>query len=76
MEMACLMEKGKEHEEDNKEVLVSLYYDSKRRGDKPSTIIMPEEIQRPRLPNKPRSFTVKDVSSATPGFGEYEALGT
>lgn len=57
-------------------VLVSLYYNSKRRGDKPSTIILPENIQRPRPPNKPRSFTVNEVSCATHGFGEYEVLGS
>ncbi|KAF8042996.1 hypothetical protein BT93_A1358 [Corymbia citriodora subsp. variegata] len=57
-------------------VLVSLYYNSKRKGDKPSTIVLPEKIQRPRPPNKPRSFTVNEVSCATRGFGEYEVLGS
>ncbi|XP_030539666.1 probable L-type lectin-domain containing receptor kinase S.7 [Rhodamnia argentea] len=57
-------------------ILVSLYYNSKRRGDKPSTIVLPEKIQRPRPPNKPRSFTVNEVSCATRGFGEYEVLGS
>lgn len=57
-------------------ILVSLYCNSKRRGDKPSTIILPEKIHRPRPPNKPRSFTVNEVSCATRGFGEYEVLGS
>ncbi|XP_030440375.1 L-type lectin-domain containing receptor kinase VIII.2-like [Syzygium oleosum] len=57
-------------------VLVSLYYNGKRRRDKPSTTSLPEKIQRPRPPNKPRSFTVNEVSCATRGFGEYEVLGS
>ncbi|KAM5557838.1 L-type lectin-domain containing receptor kinase VIII.1 [Rosa sericea] len=58
-------------------VMLSLYYNSKRRNanSDSASIVLPEKKQRPRPPNKPRSFTISEISLATRSFGELEILG-
>ncbi|PRQ56335.1 putative protein kinase RLK-Pelle-URK-2 family [Rosa chinensis] len=58
-------------------VMLSLYYNSKRRSanSDSASIVLPEKKQRPRPPNKPRSFTISEISLATRSFGALEILG-
>ncbi|KAF3432715.1 hypothetical protein FNV43_RR23817 [Rhamnella rubrinervis] len=56
-------------------VMISLYY-SRRKGQKSDVAVLPEKNQRPRPPNKPHSFTVSEISSATRCFSELELLGS
>ncbi|KAG6745501.1 hypothetical protein POTOM_049989 [Populus tomentosa] len=56
-------------------VFVSLFYNGRRRNNQTEAVILPDKRQRPRPPNKPRRFTISEVSSATRGFHEYEILG-
>ncbi|OWM79699.1 hypothetical protein CDL15_Pgr023111 [Punica granatum] len=57
-------------------VLLSLYFNSRRKKEKSGTVILPEKLQRPRPPNKPRRFTFSELSLATRHFAEYEVLGS
>lgn len=57
-------------------VLLSLYFNNGRKQEKPGAVTLPEKLQRPRPPNKPRRFTFSEVSSATRCFDEYEVLGS
>lgn len=57
-------------------VLLSLYYNSKRKNEKSNTVMFPEKKQRPRPPNKPRRFLSSEISSATRNFSELEILGS
>ncbi|KAG6714431.1 hypothetical protein I3842_05G202500 [Carya illinoinensis] len=58
-------------------VLLSLFLNSKRRRDKSSNVvILPEIKQRPTPPNKPRRFTLSEISTATRCFSELEVLGS
>ncbi|KAJ6867942.1 L-type lectin-domain containing receptor kinase VIII.1-like [Populus alba x Populus x berolinensis] len=56
-------------------VFASLFYNGRRRNNQTEAVILPDKRQRPRPPNKPRRFTISEVSSATRGFHEYEILG-
>lgn len=58
-------------------VMLSLYYNSRRESanSDSTSIVLPEIKQRPRPPNKPRSFTISEISMATGSFGELEILG-
>jgi hypothetical protein len=56
-------------------VFASLFYNGRRRNNQTKAVILPDKRQRPRPPNKPRRFTISEVSSATRGFHEYEILG-
>ncbi|KAJ6874432.1 L-type lectin-domain containing receptor kinase VIII.1-like [Populus alba x Populus x berolinensis] len=57
-------------------VFASLFYNGRRRNNQTEAVILPDKRQRPRPPNKPRRFTISEVSSATRGFHEYEILGS
>ncbi|CAB4271692.1 unnamed protein product [Prunus armeniaca] len=59
-------------------VVLSLYYNSGRKSTEISdtSIVLPEKKQRPRPPNKPRCFTISELSLATLSFSEYEFLGS
>ncbi|BFG23629.1 hypothetical protein CerSpe_099030 [Prunus speciosa] len=59
-------------------VVLSLYYNSRRKSTEISdtSIVLPEKKQRPRPPNKPRCFTISELSLATQSFSEYEFLGS
>ncbi|ONI25806.1 hypothetical protein PRUPE_2G321100 [Prunus persica] len=59
-------------------VVLSLYYNSRRKSTEISdtSIVLPEKKQRPRPPNKPRCFTISELSLATQCFSEYEFLGS
>ncbi|CAK7324282.1 unnamed protein product [Dovyalis caffra] len=57
-------------------VFASLFYICRRRNNQAKAVIFPDKRQRPRPPNKPRRFTISEVSSATRGFHEYEILGS
>ncbi|KAL4594598.1 hypothetical protein ACB092_12G030600 [Castanea dentata] len=58
-------------------VLLSLFLNSKRKRDKSHnlSILLSEKNERPRPPNKPRRFTVAEISSATRCFSELDILG-
>jgi hypothetical protein len=56
-------------------VFASLFYNGRRINNQTKAVILPDKRQRPRPPNKPRRFTISEVSSATRGFHEYEILG-
>ncbi|KAJ6687424.1 L-TYPE LECTIN-DOMAIN CONTAINING RECEPTOR KINASE VIII.2-LIKE [Salix koriyanagi] len=57
-------------------VFAGLFYNGRRRKNQTkAAVILPDKRQRPRPPNKPRRFTISEVSSATRGFHEYEMLG-
>ncbi|KAJ6677435.1 hypothetical protein OIU85_010587 [Salix viminalis] len=57
-------------------VFAGLFYNGRRRNNQTkAAVILPDKRQRPRPPNKPRRFTISEVSSATRGFHEYEMLG-
>lgn len=47
-----------------------------KRKDKLKSLIMSEKKQRPRPPNKPRRYTLSEISSATRGFNDLELLGS
>lgn len=58
-------------------VLLGLFLTSRRRHDKSSNmIVLPEVKQRPTPPNKPRRFSISEISSATRSFSEFEILGS
>ncbi|KAM2730967.1 hypothetical protein EV1_002158 [Malus domestica] len=59
-------------------VVVSLYYSGRRKttGISDTPVVLPEKTQRPRPPNKPRYFTISEISLATQSFSEYEILGS
>ncbi|XP_010251103.1 PREDICTED: L-type lectin-domain containing receptor kinase VIII.2-like [Nelumbo nucifera] len=57
-------------------VLINLYYNGKRRKEKSTLVILPDKKQRPRPPNKPRRFSIAELSSATRCFSEAEVLGS
>nr|XP_043614158.1 L-type lectin-domain containing receptor kinase VIII.2-like [Erigeron canadensis] len=55
---------------------VSLYYNRKRTGEESNEVAMlPAAKERPRPPNKPRHFTIAEISSATRCFDELHKLG-
>ncbi|KAJ6760426.1 L-TYPE LECTIN-DOMAIN CONTAINING RECEPTOR KINASE VIII.2-LIKE [Salix purpurea] len=57
-------------------VFAGLFYNGRRRNNQTkAAVILPDKRQRPRPPNKPRRFTISEVSFATRGFHEYEMLG-
>ncbi|KAK2972810.1 hypothetical protein RJ640_028338 [Escallonia rubra] len=56
--------------------LLCYYYNSRRRGISSNTSpALPDKKQRPRPPNKPRRFSITELSSATRCFGELQILG-
>ncbi|XP_052186232.1 L-type lectin-domain containing receptor kinase VIII.2-like [Diospyros lotus] len=57
-------------------VLVNLYCNAKRQEESPEAVLLPEKKRRPRPPNKPRSFTMGEVQSATRCFGQSQELGS
>lgn len=59
-------------------VLVSLYYNWKQRsGNKSNEVVMlPPVKERPRPPNKPRRFTIAEISSATRCFDELHKVAS
>ncbi|KAJ7965210.1 putative Lectin-like receptor kinase [Quillaja saponaria] len=56
-------------------VLLSVYLNGKRRDGNGSNISVHGEKQRPRPPNKPRRFTISEISSATRCYSDIEILG-
>ncbi|KAK9994938.1 hypothetical protein SO802_024641 [Lithocarpus litseifolius] len=57
-------------------VLLSLFLNSKRKRDKSHNLsILSEKKERPRPPNKPRRFSIAEISSATRCFSELDILG-
>lgn len=58
-------------------VVINLYFNRRRKDDKSEdqSIVLPEQKQRPRPPNKPRRFTLAEISSATRSFSELQILG-
>ncbi|KAI4330990.1 hypothetical protein MLD38_029225 [Melastoma candidum] len=57
-------------------VIASLFYLRKHKENKSSKAILVEKIKRPIPPNKPRQFTISEISSATRCFSEDEVLGS
>lgn len=58
-------------------ILVNLYFSGKRKERNKDEIMgLTEKKQRPRPPNKPRKFTISEISSATRCFGELQILGS
>ena len=57
-------------------VLLNLYYNGKRRHKEPSVVLLSEKKQRPQPPNKPRRFTISEISSATRCFSDSQELGS
>ncbi|KAL5738863.1 hypothetical protein ACOSP7_031624 [Xanthoceras sorbifolium] len=58
-------------------VILGLYcYSRRQRNDKLKPVSLPDKKQRPRPPNKPRRFTLSEISSATLAFSELEILGS
>lgn len=58
-------------------VFLTMYCISRRkRKNKLKSIVLLEKKQRPRPPNKPRRFTLSEVSAATRAFSELEVLGS
>ncbi|KAK9292775.1 hypothetical protein L1049_020755 [Liquidambar formosana] len=58
-------------------ILVNLYYNGKRsRVDQSNVVVLPVKKQRPRPPNKPRRFTISEISSATRCFSELKVVGS
>ncbi|KAK6926112.1 Legume lectin domain [Dillenia turbinata] len=57
-------------------VLLNIYciWSHKRKKDQNHVVLFPEGKQRPRPPNKPRRFTISEISSATRCFSESEIL--
>ncbi|KAI9157380.1 hypothetical protein LWI28_021622 [Acer negundo] len=56
--------------------ILGFYCHGKRqRNRKLKAVAWSEKKQRPRPPNKPRRFTLSEISSATRGFSELEILG-
>ncbi|KAI3816877.1 hypothetical protein L1987_10661 [Smallanthus sonchifolius] len=56
---------------------VSLYYNRKRGREKTNDVAMlPPVKERPRPPNKPRRFTISEVSSATRCFDELHKVAS
>ncbi|KAK2636593.1 hypothetical protein Ddye_031385 [Dipteronia dyeriana] len=51
-------------------------YGKRQRNRKLKAVAWSEKKQRPRPPNKPRRFTLSEISSATRGFSELEILGS
>ena len=56
-------------------VLFNLYCNGKRRNREPSVVLLREKTFRPRPPNKPRRFTIAEISSATRCFSDFQELG-
>lgn len=58
-------------------VLINLYLSGRRKHQESDEInlVLPENKQRPRPPNKPRKFTTAEISAATRGFSESQILG-
>ncbi|KAL8257815.1 hypothetical protein R6Q59_029856 [Mikania micrantha] len=57
--------------------LVSLYYNRKRGRDKLNEAAMLSAVkQRPRPPNKPRRFSISEISSATRCFDEVHKVAS
>lgn len=57
-------------------VLLNLYYNGKRRHNEPSVVLLPEKKLRPQPPNKPRRFTITEISTATRCFSDLQELGS
>lgn len=58
-------------------ILINLYFNGKRKErNKDEIMVLAEKKQRPRPPNKPRKFTISEISSATRCFGELQILGS
>ncbi|CAI9767763.1 unnamed protein product [Fraxinus pennsylvanica] len=58
-------------------ILVNLYFSGKRKErNKDEIMVLTEKKQRPTPPNKPRKFTISEISSATRCFGELQILGS
>jgi hypothetical protein len=58
-------------------VMLAMYLNAKRRHDQSNSIVvLPDLKQRPTPPNKPRRFTISEISSATRCFSELEILGS
>lgn len=56
--------------------LLNFYFSRRRNnGNSNETIVLPEKKQRPRPPNKPRKFSLAEISSATRSFSELQILG-
>lgn len=56
-------------------VLINLWLNRRRKNLKSEEAMVPEQKQRPRPPNKPRRFTMAEISSATRCFSEIQILG-
>ncbi|KVI05100.1 probable L-type lectin-domain containing receptor kinase S.7 [Cynara cardunculus var. scolymus] len=58
--------------------LVSLYYNRKHRSGNKSNeaVMLPAVKERPRPPNKPRRFTIAEISSATRCFDELHKVAS
>ncbi|XP_059628899.1 L-type lectin-domain containing receptor kinase VIII.2-like [Cornus florida] len=58
-------------------VLLNLYYNRKPKNSKSNDVpvILPEKKLRPSPPNKPRRFTIAEISTATWCFSELQKLG-
>lgn len=54
-------------------VFLNFYCYSKR---SPNTVSLPDKKQRPHPPNKPRLFSITEISTATRSFSEAEVLGS
>lgn len=59
--------------------LFSIYYNGKRRDRQQKSnevLMLTDKKRRPRPPNKPRKFSISEVSSATRCFNELQKLGS
>lgn len=58
--------------------LVTLYYNRKQKSDDKSNeaVMLPAAKERPRPPNKPRRFTIAEISSATRCFDELHKVAS
>ncbi|KAF9600876.1 hypothetical protein IFM89_013783 [Coptis chinensis] len=58
-------------------VLLNFYcYSNKSKDEKSTAMIIPEQNQQLRLPNKPRRFTISEISTVTRCFSEGELLSS
>ncbi|KAL5719259.1 non-specific serine/threonine protein kinase [Ranunculus cassubicifolius] len=57
-------------------VLLNIYCTRNRKDQNSTDVVFAEKKQRPRPPNKPRRFTVSEISTATRGFSEGELLSS
>ncbi|GAA0140329.1 hypothetical protein LIER_01697 [Lithospermum erythrorhizon] len=57
--------------------LLNFYFTRGRNNGNPKElIVLPEKKQRPRPPNKPRRFSLTEISNATRNFRELQILGS